>query len=173
QIQTIKNGPITIGAVDGTIVVDHYAIEGPGPSWCRFGKAQDIFLKIRHDNESIIFRNTRFDQFSDIIDRLSSMVAVYEKNELNQSIGGSWEKFYLKENPVNYDGNNDPRYKQNFEFMKTSLLNAGMRLGDAFLDVGCHYKPWAARIAHDLGYQAWGVDILDPNIFTKMPWLNY
>ena len=29
QVQTIKNGQITIGAVDGTIVVDDYAIEVP------------------------------------------------------------------------------------------------------------------------------------------------
>tara|TARA_B100000963_G_C22546708_1_gene634761 strand:+ start:529 stop:1014 length:486 start_codon:yes stop_codon:yes gene_type:complete len=102
QVQTIKNGQITIGAVDGTIVVDDYAIEGPGPSWCRFGKAKDIILKIRYDDEPIIFRNTRFNNFSDIINRLSSMLAVYEENVnhqpeikvLNQRI----------ESPVIYDG---------------------------------------------------------------------
>ena len=121
-------------AVDGTIVVDDYAIEGPGPSWCRFGKAKDIILKIRYDDEPIIFRNTRFNNFSDIINRLSSMLAVYEENVnhqpkikvLNQRI----------ESPVIYDGKMTQKYAQNFEFTKTILLNAGMRPGDAFLDVG-------------------------------------
>ena len=72
------------------------------------------------------------------------MLAVYEENVnhqpkikvLNQRI----------ESPVIYDGKNDPKYAQNFEFMKTILLNAGMRQAMHFLTLAA-FEPWAARIA--------------------------